>query len=398
MSSDEDGIAASMKVLVVHNHYRSSIPSGENRVVADECDALGAAGVAVETFFRSSDELEALGVVAKAKAATSPITGWSSKPELRDMLQRFAPDVVHLHNPYPLISPRVVDMASERRIPVVATIHNFRLQCLNGLMYRDGHICTECEGKSFARAGIVHSCYRGSLPQSALMATALRVHRRRWDGVDRFIAVSEFVAARLESWGVASSRVTVKPNPVPDPGPVSPVGRGFLFAGRLTQEKGILLLLDAWERSGLDGSEDLLIAGDGPLLEQVRRRARGLRSVTLLGVLDRDGIADARRRAAVGVTCSLWFEAHPAVAESFAHGRPVIATNVGALGRIVDESVGWSVDPTADGLSQALVAACDRDAATSRGLSARHRYEHEYRPDVVIGKLVDIYESVAVRR
>jgi glycosyltransferase involved in cell wall biosynthesis len=387
-----------MKVLVVHNRYRQAIPSGENRVVDDEVAALRDAGAEVETFFRSSDELATMSILGKVRASVSPITGSASRSELGETLRRFAPDVVHVHNPYPLISPRVVEMAANARVSVVATIHNFRLQCVNGLMYRDGHICTECEGKSFPVAGIRHSCYRESLPQSALMAAAISLHRRRWDRVDRFIAVSEFVADRLASWGVARDRIAVKPNPVPDPGPPTPPGQGFLFAGRLAEEKGILLLLDAWERSGLDGVEELFIAGDGPLLDEVTRRAERLRSVTLLGVFDAEGIGQMRQRTAVGVTCSLWFEAHPAVAESFAHGRPVIATNVGALGAIVDETVGWSAPPTIEGMCAALIAACNPEAVAQRGRAARARFVAEYRSDVVTDQLIDIYEAVSVRR
>lgn len=381
----------------MHNQYRSAMPSGENRVVLDEHEALGEAGVDARMFLRSSDELEELGIGGKLRAAVSPVTGSSSRAEFAETLEAFAPDVVHLHNPYPLISPRVIDLAADRGIPVVSTIHNFRLQCLNGLMFRDGHICTDCEGKRFATAGVLHACYRGSLVQSALMATAISAHRPRWDRVARFVAVSEFVADRLTTWGVSRDRISVKPNPVPDPGPVTPPGQGFLFAGRLAEEKGIMLLLDAWAHSGLDGTEELVIAGDGPLSNEVRRRAEHMRSVSLLGVVDRVGVDAARRRTAAGIACSLWYEAHPAVAESFAHGRPVIATDVGALRTIVDESVGWSVEPTVEGLSCALRSACDQTVVTQRGLAARARYESQYQPAVVTSKLIDIYQGVLTR-
>lgn len=383
-----------MKVLLVHNHYRSSMPSGENRVVADELAALRAAGVEVETFFRSSDELETMSATEKARAAISPITGSSSRSEFAAVLRRFRPDVVHLHNPYPLLSPRVIEMAADCGVPTVATIHNFRLQCMNGLLFRDGHICTECEGRKVPVPGIRHKCYRASLVQSTTMAAAITVHRKRWDRVSRFIAVSQFVADRLESWGVAADRVVVKPNPVPDPGPITPPGRGFLYAGRLSEEKGVLLLLDGWELSGLDGAHDLLIAGDGPLVDEVRRRARRLRSVTLLGVLDAVGIHQARLRTAAGILCSLWFEAHPAVAESFVHGRPMLATRVGALNEIIDESVGWRLEPTPEGVASGLRAACDRGALIARGSAARDRYEKVYSPTVIIDQLIRIYDDL----
>ena len=374
------------------------MPSGENRVVAAEVQALRDAGVEVQTFFPSSDDVEAMSVLDKVQAGISPITGSSSKRQLSRLLREFAPDVVHLHNPYPLVSPHVLETSADAGVPIVATIHNFRLKCLNGLFYRDGHICTDCEGRRIPVPGVLHACYRESVPQSAVMATAIMVHRKRWDHVSRFIAVSDFVAERLRSWGIAGHRISVKPNPAPDPGPVGPLGRGFLFAGRLAEEKGILLLLEAWERSGLDGVEDLLIAGDGPLLEEVQRRAARMRSVSLLGLLDTDGIYEARRRTAVAVIPSLWFETHSSAPESFSHGRPVIATRVGALVSVVDNSVGWSVDPTPEGLASAMRSASDKRVATTRGESARARYQGCYRPDVVAAKLLEIYESATCLR
>jgi glycosyltransferase involved in cell wall biosynthesis len=373
--------------------YRSSMPSGENRVVAAEVAALRDAGVEVQTFLPSSDDIGTMSMVEKVQAGMSPITGSSSKAKLSNLLQDFEPNVVHLHNPYPLVSPRLLEMCADARIPTVATIHNFRLKCLNGLFYRDGRICTDCEDRRAPVPGVLHACYRDSVPQSGLMATAIAVHRKRWDHVSRFIAVSEFVADRLRSWGIAGDRISVKPNLTQDPGPISPPGRGFLFAGRLAKEKGTLLLLDAWERSGLDGVEDLLIAGDGPLLENLQSTARKMRSVRLLGVLGDAEIEEARRTSAVAVIPSLCFETHSSAPESFSHGRPVIATRAGALASVVDDSVGWSIEPTVEGLTTALIEARAPKVVQARGLAARARYESNYRPDVVVAKLLEIYES-----
>ena len=387
-----------MKVLIVHNRYRGSIPSGENRVVETEVDALRDAGVEVHTFFPSSDDIETMSVVEKVHAGMSPITGSSSKKDLSRIFRDFEPNVVHLHNPYPLVSPKVLEMSTDAGIPTVVTVHNFRLKCLNGLFYRDGHICTDCERRGIPVPGVLHACYRESVAQSALMATALSLHRKRWDAVSRFIAVSEFVAERLRSWGIDWHRISVKPNLTQDPGPISPPARGFLFAGRLAEEKGILLLLDAWERSGLDGVEELLIAGDGPLVENVQRSARKMRSVRLLGVLDAAEIDEARRKSAVAVIPSLCFETHSSAPESFSHGRPVIATRAGALAAVVDDSVGWSVEPTVEGLTTALIEARAPKLVQERGLAARARYEGNYRPEVVVAKLLEVYESATCQR
>lgn len=383
-----------MRVMVVHNEYRSAFPSGENRIVEDEIEGLRRAGVEVQPYLRSSDELESMSVRDRLGAALAPLTGGSSRKAFVDAAAAFRPDVVHLHNPYPLISPRLIMWCRQMGIPVVATIHNFRLRCINGQLYRDGAVCTLCESSATTLPGVVRGCYRESRPESALMGTALMVHRRAWSHVTRFIAVSEFIAERLESWGIKPAQIAVKVNPVDDPGPPVPPGTGFLFAGRLSEEKGIPLLLDAWERSGLADRERLVIAGVGPLEAFVRARAVDGSGIDFVGRLTAQGVASHRVSTASGVLCSRWFEAHGAVAESFSHQRAVVATRVGGLGRAVDESVGWLADPTVDDLARALVEATDRRELARRGRNARLRFEEKYVTEVVIERLVRIYREV----
>lgn len=384
-----------MRVLVVHNRYRSHLPSGENRVVDDEVAAVRAAGVDVATFIRSSDELTTLPPGARFRAALGPISGRPSRAAFRDFLRTVCPQVVHLHNPYPLISPTVIADAKAMGIPVVATIHNFRLRCMNGLLFRDGAVCTECEDRSTPWPGVRHGCYRNSTVQSCVMASALTRHRRAWSDVDRFLAVSDFVARRLTAWGLPSERIRVKPNPVVDPGPPPPLGEGFCFAGRLAEEKGIRLLLDAWARSGLDGRLPLRIAGDGPLRDEVAARCVASASATFEGLCTADELQAIRAATAVQVMPSLWFEAHPAIAESFALGRPVVATAVGALGDLVDPSVGWAVAPTPDALADALRAAADPAEVRLRGAAARERFLTTYEAARVTQSLLADYSAVA---
>ena len=384
-----------MRVLVVHNRYRSHLPSGENRVVDDEVAAMREAGVDVATFFRSSDELTTLPPGTRILAAFGPIDGRPSRVEFRDCLRAVRPQVVHLHNPYPLISPTVIADAKAMGIPVVTTIHNFRLRCMNGLLFRDGQVCTECEDRAVPWPGVRHGCYRDSTAQSVVMATALTRHRRAWLDVDRFLAVSDFVARRLTSWGLPPERIRVKPNPVVDPGPPPPLGEGFCFAGRLAEEKGIRLLLDAWAASGLDGHLPLRIAGDGPLRDEVAARCAGSASATFEGLCTAEELRVIRTATAVQVMPSLWFEAHPAIAESFALGRPLVATAVGALGDLVDPSVGWAVAPTPDALADALRAAAQPTAVHPRSVAARERFLTVYEAGRVARSLLAHYAAVA---
>ncbi|MGH3647794.1 MAG: glycosyltransferase family 4 protein, partial [Micromonosporaceae bacterium] len=218
-----------MKVVIAHNRYVSAQPSGENSVVDNELGLLAEAGVEVVPFLRTSDEIATMSAGQKALLPISPLYAGTAQRQLRDLLAREKPDVLHLHNPYPLLSPWVVRTAHAAGVPVVHTVHNFRQVCVAGTYFRDGHPCYDCRGKSFGYPGILHGCYRGSRAQSAIMASTLAAHRGTWRSVDRFIALTTAMAAHLRSYGIQDSQIVVKPNCVPDPGTHSVTGSGFLY-------------------------------------------------------------------------------------------------------------------------------------------------------------------------
>ena len=376
-----------MKVVVAHNRYSSRQPSGENAVVDAELRWLAEVGIDVVPFLRSSDEIAALSLAERALLPVSPIYARQAQHALGALLDKERPDVVHLHNPYPLLSPWVVRTATVRNVPVVQTVHNFRHACVSGVFFRDGRSCRDCLGWSWPMPAVRHGCYRGSRAQSAVMATALAVHRTTWPEVARFLALTPEIEGFLRTIGVPATKIVVKPNAVSDPGPPTPPGDGFLFAGRLSPEKGVGLLLDAWARrpAGV-----LRIAGDGPLRSTV---AMAGSTVEYLGPLDRAGVREAMRRVAVVVVPSLWDEVCPMVAiEAMANGRPVLATSRGGLPWLIGDA-GWLVEPTVD----ALVAGFVRARAEAAGLAeaARRRYETRFHPGVVTPQLVAAYASVA---
>jgi glycosyltransferase involved in cell wall biosynthesis len=367
-------------------------------VVNAEIAALNAAGVRVETYVRSSDELDDMNPLASRIASLSAFTGGSSRKDFCALLEKVQPDIVHLHNPYPLVSPRVIEWSNERRIPVVASIHNYRLQCMNGLLFRNGKICTQCENTRLPWPGVVHSCYRDSTVASAIMGSALAIHHKRWEKVSRFIAVSHFVADRLQTWGIDPERIVVKANPVADPGEFSPPGEGFFFAGRLSEEKGVVLLLEAWQKSGLSSSSRLVIAGDGPLRDFVHERASSNPSICFLGPVTTNEAKELRRQCAVGVLPSMWFEPHSSITDFFAAGRPVIGTTIGGLAELIDESVGWTSGLHVLDLAETLVKATDRPQIELRGRSARQRFENLHAGSTTASQLIDIYQSVLSSR
>jgi glycosyltransferase involved in cell wall biosynthesis len=383
-----------MRVLVVHNRYRSAMPSGENRVVDEEVALLADAGVAVDTYLRSSDEIDAFGPLRRATLAARPLWSPEASRHLRERIAAFRPDVVHLHNPFPLISPQAVRVAKAAGAAVVQTVHNYRHACPSGLLFRDGRVCEDCLGRALPWPAVAHGCYRGSRAQSAVMAAAALAHRGTWQMVDRFLAVSGFVAAKLVDAGLPAERVVVKPNPVPDPGPPPPPGTGFCFAGRLSEEKGVRLLLAAWEASGLGGATTLTLAGDGPLAPLVADAAARLPGLRWLGPLAPAQVGEAMAATAAVVVPSVCYEGLPtAVLEAFARGRPVVATDLGALPELV-EGCGWVAPPTPEALAAALRAATDPNAAAAAGARARARYEEHFTPVAALAALLDTYAAV----
>ncbi|MGX4657756.1 glycosyltransferase [Micromonospora sp. SCSIO 07396] len=420
-----------MRIVVAHNRYREAQPSGENTMVDSEIGQLTAAGVEVLPFIRSSDEIPSMPKSAKALLPISPIYAPRAQQELSRLLTEHRPDVLHLHNPYPLLSPWVVRTAHKHGVPVVQTVHNYRQVCSSGIYFRDGVICQDCKGRALAVPSIVHRCYRDSRAQSALMAATLAVHRGTWRSVDRFIALTSAIADHLTDYGIPAERIVVKPNAVPDPGAPTPLGEGFLYLARLTPEKGVDLLLDAWRRHPVGSLGTLRVAGDGELRPLVEAAAAERADVVYLGQLDRAGVRAAVEASAVVIAASMWHDVLPTVIiEALASGRPVLGTALGGIPYLVGADVphepagtgpaavasavaghapppagppavpagllggtaGWVVPPDPAALAAALPVA--RAGAALLSAPARLRYEQTFHPDVVLKRHLAIYASL----
>lgn len=419
-----------MRIVVAHNRYREAQPSGENTIVDAEIAQLTAAGVEVLPFIRSSDEIPSMSKSAKALLPISPIWAPRAQEDLSRLIAEHRPDVLHLHNPYPLISPWIVRTAHRHGVPVVQTVHNYRQVCSSGLYFRDGMICQDCRGRALGVPAIVHRCYRGSRAQSALMATTLAVHRGTWRSVDRFVALTSAVADHLRDYGIPAERIVVKPNGIPDPGAPAPLGDGFLYMARLSPEKGLDLLLDAWRRHPDGALGPLRIAGDGELRPLAEAAAAERADVTYLGPLDRAGVRAAIEASAVIIAASTWHDVLPTVIiEALAAGRPVLGTALGGIpyllgadaprepagtgpaavataapgeGRVALPTgvaageAGWVVPPEPAAMAVALPVAAAGAAEIAQ--AARLRYERTFHPDVVTKRLIDIYADVTRRR
>jgi len=230
------------------------------------------------------------------------------------------------------------------------------------------------------------------------MATTLAVHRPTWRSVDRFIALTDRIAAHLRDYGIPDERIVVKPNGLPDPGEPDPPGEGFLYAARLSPEKGLELLLDAWRRHPDGTLGTLRIAGDGELRPLAERAAAERGDVVYLGVQDRDGMRAARRSSAAVIAPPTWNDVLPTVIlEALAAGRPVLGTAVGGIPYLLgadepDGPAGWLVPPDAAALAAALPVA--RAEAAGRAAAARDRYLRFFHPDVLTARLIEIYAGL----
>lgn len=383
-----------MKVLQVHNLY--ALPGGEDTIADAEADLLERAGHEVQ---RVRVRNPARGPAAMRALAASP---WNLAEEraMRARVHRWRPDIAHVHNTWFSLTPAIFHALSGEGVPIVMTLQNYRLLCANAQLFRDGHLCTECVGTHPWR-GVLHSCYRGSALASVPAALTIAVGRRRgtWDLVDRFIAPSEFVKSVFVGAGTAPERIVVKPNVVPDPGPRSrPPSESatILYAGRLSPEKGIGLLLDAWDQAGSEtAGMELAVVGAGPLREELESRASP--RVRCLGWVESAELRERMLDARALVFPSQWPENFGRViVEALAAGTPVLASDIATPAEIVRElGARWVVKPgDTSAWSSALTALTDDVSVDEAGEQARRLFEAKYSFRVGLRRLLEVYESV----
>ena len=387
-----------MRILIAHNLYQ--VPGGEDVVADMEAAALRDAGHMVERYTVDNDEIEGLGGAGKARLAIETIWSERRRREFRKVLRDLRPHVTHFHNTFPLLSPSVYAACRDERVPVVQTLHNYRLLCLNSSFYRDGGVCEDCLGKTPPLPGVVHACYRGSRVQSAVVAGMLTFNRLNGayrNLVQAYIALTPFMRDKLIRGGLPPERVFVKPNFVLDPGEGQPAGEFALFVGRLFENKGVGTLLEAWGQLG--GRVPLVLAGSGPLEPEARAAAARDANISVLGQVSREEVQGLLRRAAFLVFPSRWYEGFPLTpVEAMAAGLPVVASRLGAVSSIVqDGTSGWLVEPgNATELANACRAAWDeRGERERRGREARTAFLANYTRDANIEQLMRIYSQAS---
>jgi glycosyltransferase involved in cell wall biosynthesis len=386
-----------MKVLVCHNRYRSDVPSGENRYVDDEIALLRGAGIDVIPMIEENDSIINGGPLQMANAGLGLLYSPSGVRRFQKLLQEQHPDVVHIHNVFPLISPAVIRIAKAAGVPVAQRVHNYARTCVSGQHFRDGRPCDECLGRRIAFPAIQHGCYRGSRPLSVAMVLSDNVHRSTWRMVDKFLVPNAFMASRLLTAGIDEKQISVLPSYTPDPGgPTTSPGQDFLFLGRLEEPKGIMFLLDAWRLRRRRGTRRLRIGGSGPLEKRVRATILNEDDVDYLGYLERDQVLSELQNCGVVVAPSL-YEGLPLVAiQALAQGRPIMMNRGIDFPSVVSEEFGWCIEPTVDSWSKALDA-IEQDDIEARGLAGRKHYVATHSPSAAVEALTKVYENLRGR-
>lgn len=389
-----------MRILQVHNFYQQ--PGGEDLVFAEEGEMLEARGHHVVRYTAHNDEVDGMSRPALARA-----TFWNRTraQAVQTLIRTHGIELVHVHNTLPLISPAVYYAAQEAGAAVVQTLHNYRLMCPPSVLFRDGRVCEDCVGRSFAWPGVWHACYRDSRVTTAMVAAMMATHRGlgTWTRqVDRYIALTTFARDKFIEGGLPAEKIVVKPNFAREPAALGQGDGGYvLFVGRLAPEKGIATLLETWTRHQLP--LPLRILGDGPMRGEVEAVANVNDGVQWLGHRPPEEVARLMGAAALQIVPSEWYETFGRVViEAFAVGTPVVASNLGALAELIDPGrTGIVFEPGhAAGLASAVTRLVeDPHRLKEMRLQARSRYEALYTEASNYERLVEIYqEALLVKR
>lgn len=386
-----------MKILLAHNFYRSSAPSGEDAAYRNERRLLER-HFTIIPYERFNDDIDESTLAKRVKLALAGAWSRRTYDEVAALIEKNRPDVAHFHNTFPLITPSAYAACRDAGVPVVQTLHNFRLICPQAMLLRNGRPCERCLKGSFLPA-LGYRCYRDSF-----IATLAQVYTQNYNRcrgtyrrlVNRYISLTGFAAGKFVKAGFSPHRIAVVPNTLVDLPSAGTGGGGYaLFVGRLSAEKGLGVLLEAW--SGID--TPLKIVGDGPLRAElediVRGRALG---VEFTGQLGRDDVLRAVQDAMVQIVPSECYEGFPMVVlEAMACGTPVIASHIGSLGEIVlDDVTGKKFEPGNAGELATVVTELvkDPERLTAMRRSSRDHFDGTYAPAGHVAQLGDIYRSV----
>ncbi|MDX2079445.1 MAG: glycosyltransferase [Terrimicrobiaceae bacterium] len=389
-----------MKILYVWNLYQQQ--GGENMWYPSEPELFRERGHEVCFYERDNSDLRSFGALQKVSMLWR--TSWAEDTyrEVRAMLRREKPDVVHVYNTLALVSGSIFHACAAEHVPVVQTLYNYRAVCPAATLLREGQVCEECVSDSLW-SSVKHACYRDSRLQSAALAASIAFHR--WIGtwercVQAFIVPTAFMREKLSA-GLPREKIEVRPNwHEPDPGMREGDGGGnLLYVGRLSEEKGARVVLETWARH--PDLPPIRILGDGPLKDEIEDAARNDSRIEYLGRQPHERVISELRAAGGLLVPALWYEAFPhTLLEAAACGAPILGSHLGTLPDVVvDGQTGFLFDPF-DPSDVASVIRRFFDSGTDRRaiqLAARQKYDSEFRGEQAYGNLTRIYQLAMAR-
>lgn len=406
-SSSQNNTATSpLRILLVHNRYK--LRGGEDSVFEAERDMLIAAGHIVNVYEVTND---AIGEdTSKLKLFFNTIWSKASYKAISQILRDFKPDVVHCHNTFPLISPSIYYACDKAGIPVVQTLHNYRLTCLNGYLFREQEcqLCEKCLGKSPIR-GVFKKCYRNSLTASATVAAMLLIHRLLGTyrkKVTKYIALSHFARYNFtKKSALPEDKVVVKPNIVilPKEIPQLHKEKNVLFIGRISPEKGVKTLISAWSLLKDTFGFKLIIIGDGPEKDTLSQKYQNNKSISFLGGLPHDEVIVQLTKASLLVFPSIWYEQFAITPiEAMSQATPVLVSDIAKNSTIVQDNISGRYFKAGDinDLAAKLAELLSNEAELSRlGTAAKAAFEQsDCSTESNLRALEAIYHSILAPR
>ena len=384
---------ANLKILVAHSAYQQR--GGEDSVVETEIQLLRSFGHEVLEYRRDNASIDP---TQRLNLLQQTIWSRSSARAIRDLVHEQKPDVLHAHNTFPLLSPAIYWAAEQVGVPVVQTLHNYRLLCAQAMFLRNGVVCEDCLGKLPWR-GITRKCYRDSAPQSAALVGMLGLHRALGSynsKVARYVALSEFSKRKFVAGGIPADKLAVKPNFADIVAPADGARAGALFVGRLAEEKGLQVLLDALRMSP---AVICTIVGEGPQRELVEAS----QDVRFFGSLEQEQVYAQMHQASYLVMPSICYEQFPrTLVEAFACGLPIVASRLGPLAELIEDGetgLLFNAGSAQDLASKIQFAETHPDIMRQMGAKARVEYEAKYTPQRNYQKLMAIYmDAISVTK